>query len=108
MTDAEYVLLASLFIALAIAIRFFVRHDAEWVARDLQSADLQALAAVAGGKQFGVGRKQMFRLSRRGFVSEDVWGGCRITLKGRYAAYLARGRRRAAYGDGQGSDHGRD
>ena len=96
MTDAGYVLLASLFIALAIATRFFVRHDPDWAARDLQSGDLQTLAAVANGKHFGVGRKQMLRLSRRGFVSEDAWGGCRITLKGRYAAYLSRAGRRAA------------
>ena len=96
MTDAGYIFLACLFVALAIVVRLLWRHDAAWIAKDLHGGDLRAFAQVANGKHYGVGRDRLLRLSRRGFVSEDPWGGCRMTLKGRYAALLLRTRAASA------------
>jgi hypothetical protein len=90
MTSTAYVLLASACILLAIMVRLLVRHDAVWLTKNLRSGDLQALAKVAGGNHFGVGRDRLIRLTARGFACEDRWGGCRLTLKGRYAAFLMR------------------
>lgn len=92
MISAEYVLLACFFVALAIVVGSLRRYNMNWIAKDLRLDDLQALARVANGKKrFGVGRDKLYRLSKRGFAAEDSWGGCRITLKGRYAAFLLRG-----------------
>jgi hypothetical protein len=89
MVDAGYVFVACLFIVLAIIVHLVRRYDKAWIAKDLHRGDLQALAAVANGKRFGVARDRFVRLARRGFAAEDAWGGCRITLKGRYANFIS-------------------
>lgn len=108
MISAGYVLLACFFVALAIVVGSLRRYNVNWIAKDLRLDDLQALARVANGKKrFGVGRDRLCRLSKRGFAAEDNWGGCRITLKGRYAAFLLRSQS-ALIRDGQPIDASRD
>jgi hypothetical protein len=89
---AGYVLLACIFVVLAIVIHLLRRYNTAWIGRDLQRPDLRVLGDVAEGKRFGVARDRLDRLSRRGFAANDKWGGCRITLKGRYAAFIVRTR----------------
>lgn len=92
MQNAGYVFLACLFIVLAIVVRLRWRYNVAWITKNLQLLDLRVLGEVANGKRFGVGRDRLMRLSKRGYVISDSWGGCRITLKGRYAAFLLRSR----------------
>jgi hypothetical protein len=89
---AGYVFLASLLIAMAIVIRLLLRYDTKWAGENLQRPDLRSLCEIADGRRFGVGRDRLLRLSKRGFTVEDSWGGCRVTMKGRYAVLLVRAR----------------
>jgi hypothetical protein len=92
MATAGYVVLASLFVVAAIVLRLLWRYDAQWVTRGLQLVDLRILGEIAGGKRFGVARDRLLRLTARGYATNDKWGGCRITLKGRYADLVFRSR----------------
>lgn len=94
MSTAGYIFVASLFIAAATAIRLLRRYDVNWIAQDLQRIDLRVLGEIADGKRFGVGRDRRHRLSKRGFAIDERFGGCRITLKGRYAAFIIRAQRK--------------
>lgn len=90
MPNAGYVFLACLFVVLAIILRLLWRHNTAWISKDLERLDLRVLSEVAKGRRFGVGRDRLTRLTRRGFTAKDKWGGCRVTLRGRYAAFIMR------------------
>ena len=100
MANAAYIIIASGFIAIAIVVHLLRRYDVDWIIKSLQPLDLRVLGEIAEGKRFGVGRDRFVRLSSRGFIANDQWGGCRITLKGRYAD-LVLGARAAPRGDNE-------
>ena len=90
MANAAYVFFAGSLIAFAIMVHLLWRYDLPWISRNLQPPDLRALQEIAEGKRFGVGRNRLTRLASRGFAVDDKRGGCRITLKGRYASFRLR------------------
>jgi hypothetical protein len=96
MPDVIVDLVACLLVGLAVAIQLGRRYDPNWAAKDLRHLDVRVLAEIAGGRRFGVAPDRLARLSKREFIVEEPWGGCRITPKGRYAVFVVRCR--AAFG----------
>ena len=88
------VFLACFFVFLATVILLLRRYGWTWTKKGLHRGDLQALGEIiANRKRYGVGRDRILRLTQRGFAVQDGWGGCRATLKGRYAALVSLTRR---------------
>jgi hypothetical protein len=56
-----------------------------WVTRDLYRGDLTALAYAKRGNVFVIDADQIKRLRRRGFLRHGLFGGLRVTVKGRLA-----------------------
>jgi len=91
--DSGYLLIACGFVGLAIALSFWQNADAlrrafdmrDWATRGLSRGDLNALAVAARGHVFDLEPDQFGRLSARGFVRKNVFGGVGVTLKGRSA-----------------------
>ncbi|HTO60979.1 MAG TPA: hypothetical protein VMM15_06965 [Bradyrhizobium sp.] len=59
----------------------------EWSTRKLQSGDLTALSAIAGGAA-RTDEDRLKRLSRRGFVAERRSGSYAVTARGRVALLI--------------------
>ena len=93
--DTGYILIACGFVALAIALNLrsggpgsakrAVMAFRLWLTRDLYRGDLTALAYARRGNVFDIDLDQITRLRRRGFLRHGLFGGLRVTMKGRVA-----------------------
>jgi hypothetical protein len=93
--NTGYILIACGLVGLAIAInlRSRGRGGAQgaamafrlWVTRGLYRGDLSALACARRGNTFDIDADQIGRLRHRGFLRKSLFGGFRVTLKGRLA-----------------------
>jgi hypothetical protein len=102
--DSGYLLIACGLVALAIAVSLWQNTEAlppaldvrSWLTSGLYRGDFQALSMAARGHVFDLDPDQLRRLSARGFVRQNLFGGNNVTLKGRAAlalqAVLGKGR----------------
>jgi hypothetical protein len=93
--NTGYILIACGLVGLAIALNLRSRGPGGaqraamafrlWVTRGLYRGDLSALACARRGNTLDIDLDQLGRLRQRGFLRKGLFGGVRITLKGRLA-----------------------
>ncbi len=93
--NTGYVLIACGLVGLAITLNLRSRGPGGtqraavafrlWVTRGLYRGDLSALACARRGNTFDIDADQIGRLRQRGFLRKSLFGGFRVTLKGRLA-----------------------
>jgi len=93
--DTGYILIACGFVLLAIVLNLRSRGPGGaqraamafrlWLTRDLYRGDLTALTYARRGNTFDIDLDQIKRLRGRGFLRKGLFGGLRITMKGRLA-----------------------
>ena len=93
--NTGYILIACGLVSLAIAVNLRNRGPGGarraaiafrlWVTRGLYRGDLSALACARHGNTFDIDADQIERLHQRGFMRKGLFGGFRVTLKGRLA-----------------------
>jgi hypothetical protein len=93
--NTGYVLIACGLVGLAIAVNLRSRGPGGarraamafrlWMTRGLYRGDLSALASARRGNTFDIDADQIGRLRQRRFLRRGLFGGVRITLKGRLA-----------------------
>ena len=96
--DTGYILIACGFVVLAIVLNLRSSGPGGlqraamafrfWLTRDLYRGDLTALAFARRGNTFDIDPDQIKRLRRRGFVRHGLFGGLRVTMKGRVALVM--------------------
>jgi hypothetical protein len=90
-----YILIACGLVGLAIAFNLRSRGPGGaqraamafrlWVTRGLYRGDLSALAYARRGNTYDIDLDQIGRLRQRGFLRKGLFGGVRLTFKGRLA-----------------------
>ena len=100
--DTGYLLIACGFVGLAIAFNLWGRRCTKaqdpssassirtWVIRELHRGDLHALSDAARGRYYDLDMGQIDRLRGRGYLTNKLFGGLRVTIKGRLALLLRR------------------
>jgi len=93
--DTGYILIACGFVTLAIILNLRSGGPGGaqraamafrlWVTRGLYRGDLSALAYARRGNYFDIDADQIGRLRGRGFLRKGLFGGVKITVKGRLA-----------------------
>ena len=90
--NTGYILIACGLVGLAIALNLRSRGPGGaalafrlWLTRGLYRGDLSALACARRGNTFDIDADQIGRLRQRGFLRKGLFGGMRVTLKGRLA-----------------------
>ena len=96
--DTGYILIACGLVTLAIVLNLRSRGPGGaqraamafrlWVTRGLYRGDLTALAFARRGNIFDIDQDQIGRLRGRGFLRKGLFGGIRVTVKGRFALAL--------------------
>ena len=96
--DTGYILIASGFVVLAIVLNLRSRGPGGaqraamafrlWLTRGLYRGDLTALTYARRGNVFDIDIDQIKRLRGRGFLRTGLFGGLRVTMKGRLALVL--------------------
>ena len=90
-----YILIACGLVGLAIALNLRSRGPGGaqraamafrlWMTRGLYRGDLSALACARRGNTYDIDLDQIGRLRQRGFLRKGLFGGVRVTVKGRLA-----------------------
>jgi len=93
--NTGYILMACGLVGLAIVLNLRSRGPGGarraamafrlWMTRGLYRGDLSALACARRGNTFDIDPDQIGRLRERGFMRKGLFGGVRVTLKGRLA-----------------------
>ena len=98
--DTGYLLIACGFVGLAIAYNLWGRSYTKqqgspptsnirtWVIRELHRGDLHALSDAFHGRYYDLDIGQIDRLRHRGYLAKNIFGGLRVTIKGRLALLL--------------------